>query len=145
MALYYLVDMGALSTYSNSLVHSSEEILMNPRVFNSQDLSIDKSGFALKKDNFSEYSDSFGTVKSFKKMTIDKDRISGVVRSNIKTLSIVEREGTNFITVRSFDSDRDSSNNVSNSIDSIKIRIDKSKEKSLPVLVCALMERNLLK
>lgn len=137
--------MEALSNYSNSLANNSNEVLVNPRIFNSQELAINKQSLELKKGNYSEYSDEFGSIKSFKKLTIDKDRVSGSVKSNIKTLSIVERQGVNYLTVRSFESDRDSLNNVSNSSDSIKIRIDKSKEKSLPVLVRTLLERNLLK
>ena len=93
---------------------------------------------------YSEYSDDFGSVRSFKKLSVDKDRETGEVQSDIKTIKIVERDGVNFLSLKKFSVNRKGDQKTSNSLNSMRLRLDKDKEGNLPFLVSTLLDRNLL-
>lgn len=92
--------MGELAkqVIGNQLVSlKTQEIIQNPVLFNSENVSITKSNLDIDKGVYSEYSDDYGSVKSFKKVQVDKDRETGEVNSDIQTIKIVERDGVNFL------------------------------------------------
>lgn len=122
----------------------TQEIIKNPVLFNTENVSITKSNLDIEKGVYSEYSDEFGSVKSFKKVEVDKDRETGEVNSDIQTIKIVERDGVNFLSLKKFSVNRSKDSKTTNSTNSLRLRVDKDKEGSLPLLVSTLLERNLL-
>lgn len=143
----YLDCMGELANqfFGNQLVSiKSKEILKNPTLFNEENVSITKAKLDIDKGTYSEYSDDFGSVKSFKKLSVDKDRETGDVNSDIKTIKIVERDGVNFLSMKKLSVCRTGTKKVSNISNSLRLRLDKDKEGNLPFLVSTLLDRNLL-
>lgn len=139
--------MGELAkqVIGNQLVSlKTQEIIKNPVLFNSENVSITKSNLDIDKGVYSEYSDEFGSVKSFKKVQVDKDRETGEVNSDIQTIKIVERDGVNFLSLKKMSFSRNKDSKTTNFSNSLKLRLDKDKEGSLPLLVSTLLERNLL-
>tara|TARA_B110000211_G_C13957633_1_gene499051 strand:+ start:75 stop:491 length:417 start_codon:yes stop_codon:yes gene_type:complete len=138
--------MGELSLFNydtKQISLYSKEVLENPLLFNSKVINFSTKSLSISKASYSEYSDSFGSVKSFRKIEIDKSKSSGLVKTNIRTLSISKSNETNYLTLRNLDLTR-LDVKTSKSINSIKIRIDKTKESCLPLLVSTLLDRNLL-
>ena len=129
---------------SNLVSIKSQEIIKNPVLFNNENVSLTRSKLDINKGVYSEYSDDFGSVKSFRKLSVDKDRQTGEVNSDIKTIKIVERDGVNFLSIKKLSIQRNGSEKTSNSVNSLRIRLDKNKEGNLPFLVSTLLDRNLL-
>lgn len=130
---------------SNELISTTTlEVISNPSSFNKENISLTKSTLDIDKGVYSEYSDDYGSVKSFKKVVVDKNRDTGHVNSDIKTINIIERNGVNFLSLKKFSVTRDASKKVSNFTNSLRLRLDKEKERNLPFLVSTLLERNLL-
>lgn len=129
----------------NQLVSlKTQGIVENPVLFNSENVSITKSNLDIAKGVYSEYSDEYGSVKSFKKVQVDKDRETGEVNSDIQTIKIVERDGVNFLSLKKLSVSRNKETKTSNFTNSLRLRLDKDKEGNLPFLVSTLLERNLL-
>jgi len=130
---------------SNELISTTTlEVISNPLSFNKEKVSLTKSTLDINKGVYSEYSDDYGSVKSFKKVVVDKNRDTGHVNSDIKTVNIIERNGVNFLSLKKFSVTRDASKKVSNFTNSLRLRLDKEKESNLPFLISTLLERNLL-
>lgn len=123
---------------------NKNNFLVNPSAFNSESVNITRNYLDVKKDQFVDYTDDFGSVKSFKKISIEKDRNTGIVNTKLRTIKITTRSGNQFLSVKNMELQRQNNNgNVAKEIDSLRIKIKKGAEQNIPFLVSTLLERSL--
>lgn len=136
--------MEKLSLYSSKPASlKSQQILKNPSLFNSEEITTTPVALDISKATFIDHENNLDSIKSFKKISIHKNKLTGSVKSSVNTLNVIERNGTSFLTLRNLDLTRIESI-TSKSISSVKLKIDKNKKAHLPFLISALLDRNLL-
>lgn len=124
---------------------NKNNFLVNPSAFNSESVNINRNYLDVKKDQFVDYTDNFGSVKSFKKISIEKDRNTGIVNTKLRTIKITNRSGNQFLSVKNMELQRQNNNgNVAKEIDALRIKIKKGTEQNIPFLVSTLLERSSL-
>ena len=129
---------------SNELLKVSD-ILSDPNRFNNEHITTTAQGWVLDASAYKNYSIDQSGIQSFKRTKIEKDKCSGSVSSESNSLSIIESANASFVTLRKLFIHRSREGKVCKSVDSLKIRVDKSKAENLPFLVSTILERNLLK